>query len=92
MKEKFDTLFGPEDDPDDEDNCDNLLGCPSSPSIDLDEENEILLGSCKQFQSEMVVENLMLYFNAGKIKDKMVFKKLAKHLTESISSTIQFPG
>lgn len=84
-------MFGDED-PADDDTCDNLLGCPSSPSIDLDEDNEILLGSCKTFQSEMVVDTLMLYFKAKKITEKEVFKRLAKHLTEGISLNMPFPG
>jgi hypothetical protein len=87
VKKKFDRLFGPSED-DDEDNCDVLLG-PYSPSIDLND--EVLLASCKKCTAEWIVERLMIHFKAGKIASKDLFKKLAKYLSTNILHCTQFP-
>ncbi|XP_055639771.1 uncharacterized protein LOC129777503 [Toxorhynchites rutilus septentrionalis] len=82
IRARFLVLFGGDEAEDDE-----LLG-PYSPSIDLD---EVLISSCRQRIAKWVVKSLMQPLDDGMIGNKFIFKKLAKHLADSIIYLNQYP-
>lgn len=79
---RFIELFGEDEEEEDE------LG-PYSPSIEL---NEVLISSCRQRIAKWVVQLLMKPLNDGLIGNRFLFKKLAKHLADSIIYTNQYPN
>uniref|UniRef100_U5EM22 Uncharacterized protein n=1 Tax=Corethrella appendiculata TaxID=1370023 RepID=U5EM22_9DIPT len=87
IKRKFIDLFGENDDESCYDNVDELG--PYSPS---DELNEIILASCRHRIAKWVVNGLMQPLNDGLIANRFLFKKLAKHIAESIIFIDQYPN
>lgn len=79
VKQRFGDLF---DDDEDELSC-------YSPSIELD---EILIRSCSHRISKWVVKALMRPLQDGLIKNRCLFKKLARRLAEGIILMDQYPS
>ncbi|XP_053696032.1 uncharacterized protein LOC128743466 [Sabethes cyaneus] len=81
IQARFIVLFGEFEPEDDE------LG-PYSPSIELD---DVLVSSCRQRIAKWVVQALMKPLNDGLIGNRFLFKKLAKHIADSIIYQNQYP-
>lgn len=82
IRARFVILFGEYEEDEDE------LG-PYSPSIEL---NEVLVSSCRQRIAKWVVQALMKPLDDGLIANRFLFKRLAKHVADSIIFANQYPG
>lgn len=81
IRARFIILFGEYEQEEDE------LG-PYSPSIEL---NDVLIVSCRQRIAKWVVQALMKPLKDGLIGNRFLFKRLAKHLADSITYLNQYP-
>lgn len=80
VKRRFLLLFGEDDDDD--------FG-PYSPSLAM---NDVLMASCKKRIAPWIVKALMAPMRNGQIANRVLFKKIAKRIAESVLVETQHPG